>query len=123
MYFCAPCLARFFVLCQVYSSSRHLKNAPFAAAWQTFAPQPFADPATLNTESRANGARLASCLNKEEEPRPALLVACGLWSVCQCSQGVPEPLKFCAKVLLFSHICKYICIKICSIREFCVAPS
>lgn len=27
-----------------------------------------------------------------------------------------------AKVLLFSHICKYICIKICSIGEFCVAP-
>lgn len=44
------------------------------------------------------------------------------WSMCQCSQGVPAPLKFYAKVLLFSHICKYICIKICSIGEFCVAP-
>lgn len=79
MYLSAPCLARFFVLCQVYSSSRHLKNAPFAAAWQTFAHQPFADSATLNKENRANGARLAFCLNKERGRAPALLVA--LWLV------------------------------------------
>lgn len=64
------------------------------------------------------------CVHPQQGERTRARFARGFvaWSVCQCSQGVPAPLKFYAKVLLFSHICKYICIKICSIGEFCVAP-
>ena len=124
MYFCAHCLARFFVLCQVYSSSRHLKNAPFAARLADLNPRNPLQTTRPSTRRAAPAVRaLRPISTRREERAPALLVALWLWSVCQCSQGVPEPLKFYAKVLLFSHICKYICIKICSIGEFCVAPS
>ena len=79
MYFCAPCLARFFVLCQVYSSSRHLKNAPFAARLADLNPPPRLRPAYLNKEERATRAAYCQPLNKEEQPRPR--AACGLWLV------------------------------------------
>ena len=84
--------------------------------WQTSTPAPLASRVPQQGE-RATRAAYCQPLNKEEQPRPRWLAACGLWSVFQCSQGVPEPLKFYAKVLLFSHICKYICIKKTSLRR------
>ena len=116
----APCLARFFVLCQVYSSSRHLKNAPFAASLADLRPATLCRPRDPQQGEPPRVRALCPPSTRREERAPALLVALWLGQCVNVRKGVP--LKFYAKVLLFCDICKYISKKICSIGEFCVAP-
>lgn len=82
MYFCAPCLARFFVLCQVYSSSRHLKNAPFAARLADLNPRPACVPRTSTRRTR-HACGILSTPQQGGATPPAL--ACGLWLVVSVS--------------------------------------
>ena len=121
MYLRAPCLARFFVLCQVYSGSRHLKNAPFAASTGRPRPATLCRPRDPQQGEPRPRACFMSTLNKERGRAPALLVA--LWlGQCVNVRRACAPSNYGAKVLLFFDMTKYICIKICSIGEFCVAP-
>ena len=99
MYLSAPCLARFFVLCQVYSSSRHLKNAPFAASLADLRHNPACVP---RTSTRRYAPRVRHTVNpstrRSNPARVCLrLVACG-----QCLKGhrACAPSNFSTKVLL-----------------------
>lgn len=122
MYLCALLFERvFFVLCQVYSGSRHLKNAPFAASTGRPQPPPRLRPAYLNKE---NAPRVRHTVNPSTRRSNPARVGLRLVAFGQCVnvRRACALSNYGAKVLLFSHICKYICIKICSIGEFCVAP-
>ena len=83
MYFCAPCLARFFVLCQVYSSSRHLKNAPFAAAWQTSTPATLCRPRDPQQGEPRPACPL--CVHPQQGGGTRARFARGLWLVVSVS--------------------------------------
>jgi hypothetical protein len=85
MYLCAPCLARFFVLCQVYSNSRHLKSASFAASLADLRPATLCRPRDPQQGEPRPRACFVSTLNKERGTRARFARGFVAWSMCQCS--------------------------------------
>jgi hypothetical protein len=111
----------FFVLCRVYSSSRHLKSAPFAARLADLATRCATCPACPQ-QGGTRPAWVIRCNPQQgESTRPrGWCVALRLVNISKVARVLPSNSS--AKVLLFCDICKYISKKIRSIGEFCVAP-
>jgi hypothetical protein len=120
MYFCAPYLARFFVLCQVYSSSRHLKSAPFAASLADLRPATLCRSRVPSTRRAAPRACFVSTLNKERGRAPALLVALRLGQCVNVRKGYPlnSMQRYCF-FLIYANLFAYFFCKIGQIGDFC----
>ena len=83
MYLRAPFVARFFVLCQVYSNSRHLKSAPFAAALADPRPATLCSPA--NSQQGEPRPRCAPCVLSQQGERTRTRFARGFVALVNVS--------------------------------------